>query len=149
MKRKIGISNESLNNFLKIISGEFCGFTGNLNFGLWLTLPMGFKARVDAVLPALTSHLCIVINSDSQTREWTGNLSYTEHECYDCATPASIRIRTIKKSWFIFIYKSIMNYLVTKLIIFCLETTLNQRIIPKGKGLSSSAHYSCKSQCNA
>ena len=31
----------------------FCGATGALCFGLWLTLPMGFKTRVNAPSPAL------------------------------------------------------------------------------------------------
>ena len=39
----------------------FCGVTGTLCFGLWLTLPMGFKARVDPSLPAFYSHLCVMI----------------------------------------------------------------------------------------
>ena len=31
----------------------FCGATGTLRFGLQLTPPMGFKARVDALSPVL------------------------------------------------------------------------------------------------
>ena len=37
-----------------VVISPFCGTTVTLCFGLWLTLPMGFKARVDAHLPALS-----------------------------------------------------------------------------------------------
>ena len=41
----------------------FCGATGALCFGLWLTLHMGYKAkaRVDPSSVALCSHLCVMI----------------------------------------------------------------------------------------
>ena len=41
----------------------FCGASGTLRFSLRLTLPMGFKVRVDALLPILFSHLHIMILS--------------------------------------------------------------------------------------
>ena len=44
-------------HFLKkmfvVAMSPFCGATGTLCFGLRLTLPMGFKARVDAPMPVL------------------------------------------------------------------------------------------------
>ena len=41
----------------------FCGATGALCFRHQLTLPMGFKARVDPSSPTLCSHLHIIIFS--------------------------------------------------------------------------------------
>ena len=44
-----------------------CGATGTLCFGLQLTLPMGFKARVDALLPVLSvayTQWILRVNSD-------------------------------------------------------------------------------------
>ena len=42
--------------FLKFFCADkspFCGAIGALCFRLWLTLPMGFKARVDTSSPAV------------------------------------------------------------------------------------------------
>ena len=50
--------------FFKNVYGDkspFCGATDTLCFELWLTMPMGVKARVDASSPALCSHLCVII----------------------------------------------------------------------------------------
>ena len=50
--------------FLKIICGDkspFCGVTDTLCFRLELTLPLGFKARVDPSSPTLCSCLCVMI----------------------------------------------------------------------------------------
>ena len=42
-------------------SVTICGATGTICFGLWLTQPMGFKARVDASLPVLEwCRLCVM-----------------------------------------------------------------------------------------
>ena len=41
--------------------GSFCGATGTLRFGLRMTLPMGFKARVDSSSPTLFCCLCAMI----------------------------------------------------------------------------------------
>ena len=46
--------------FKSFCQSSFCGATGTLCFG-WLTLPMDFKARVDPSLPALCSHLHVMI----------------------------------------------------------------------------------------
>ena len=47
-----------------------CGTAGTLRFGLQLTLPVGFKARVDAPLLARFSHLQMMIHrvNTSQVR---------------------------------------------------------------------------------
>ena len=39
----------------------FCRATGTFCFRLWLTLPMGFKARVDAPFSALSFYLHVMI----------------------------------------------------------------------------------------
>ena len=49
-----------LKNFA-MTSNLFCGATGALCFRLWLTLPMGFKARVDPSSPMFCSHLHVMI----------------------------------------------------------------------------------------
>ena len=46
--------------YFNCLQSPLCGATDNLCFGLWLTLPMGFKARVDVPLPALYSRFCIM-----------------------------------------------------------------------------------------
>ena len=42
-------------NFFKglLDQGPFCGATGTVCFGLWIALPLGFKARVNPSLPVL------------------------------------------------------------------------------------------------
>ena len=50
--------------FLKVFWGDkslFCGATSALCFGLQLTLPVGFKARVAPSSPALCSRLHVMI----------------------------------------------------------------------------------------
>ena len=44
-------------------SRSFCGVTGALCFGLRMTLPMGFKARMDSLSPMLFCCLCAAIPS--------------------------------------------------------------------------------------
>ena len=53
----------------------FCGATGALCFGLWLTLPVGFKARVDPSSPTLYSHLCVMILRVRVLLEWPPNVT--------------------------------------------------------------------------
>ena len=43
----------------------FCGANATLCFSLWLTLPVGFKTRVDPSSPAICSHLHIMILRDN------------------------------------------------------------------------------------
>ena len=38
--------------------GPFCGATGTLCFGLWMTLPVSFKVAMDRSSPAVFYHLC-------------------------------------------------------------------------------------------
>ena len=56
---------------------KFCGATGTLCFGLWVTLSMGFKARLDEPLHSPCSCLMIprVISDHARTR--TGDLLYS------------------------------------------------------------------------
>ena len=82
---------------------SFGGATGALCFRIWLTLPMGFKARVDAPLPALFSHSCIMslkVNPDYQTGEWANNLSHTKQEFYYFDLLAGVTGKPVPKVWF-------------------------------------------------
>ena len=48
----------------------FCGAADTACFGIWLTLPIGVRVRVDPLLPAFFSHLFVMIlrvNPDGQT----------------------------------------------------------------------------------
>ena len=66
-----------------VTSQHFCGSTGNLCFGLWLTLLMGFKAKVDAPWLVLYSHLHIMILRVN----FESNLKYIS--CSNIAPPDS------------------------------------------------------------
>ena len=67
-----------------VTMSPFCGATGTPSFRFRLTLPMGFKARVDAPFPVhnVTCTLWILRVNSGQGGAWTMNLSHDERTCY-------------------------------------------------------------------
>ena len=87
------VSRNVPHHFLKVLldRGPFCRATGSLCLGLGMTLPMGFKARVDSSSPVLFCCLCTKIpRAISGCQDLKLNLdrsSVSGARCY-CSNPA-------------------------------------------------------------
>ena len=78
-------------DYLKFLLGRgpLCGATGTFCFGLLMALFMGFKARVDSLLPELFCHLhAIIPRATSGCRDWASNPESLRLERYPFPSPA-------------------------------------------------------------
>ena len=78
-------------------SGPFCGATGTLCFRLWMTLPMGFKARLDSSLLELFCHLRTMIpRATSGYQDWESNPDHSpvRGAWYHCTSPAHNQVHS-------------------------------------------------------